>query len=299
MSQSLIVGLKAWLRHIGRTPLVSCKIHARAARNCSEISLIQATYKDSKNQEFVLRRITSDLWLRREGDLVHREATALRLARKVGLPTPSPIACDAIGRWTGCPALLMSRIQGLPWTEKRIMTRTALSQLARALRTLHEFDYGVELNQLPRYKPHHWRTAEIETPPIWAQSLKTWRCAAALTNAWDDYTGFVGRECLLHRDYRPGNTLWFGGALSGIVDWITACRGNPAADVGHCRWNLCRAYSLEAAKVFSCLYGRFHYDPIWDILAAVGGYPDTPPRDAAEAARIDHFVAKAVQFRSA
>jgi aminoglycoside phosphotransferase (APT) family kinase protein len=299
MSVGLIVGVTAWLRQIGSTPLARCKIHVIATGNCSEISLIRANYRDSNNQEFVLRRIISEPWLRREGNLVHREATALSLAYTVAVRTPNLIASDANGHWTGRPALLMSRIQGIPWDDRRIMTRDALAHLARALRAFHEFDYGLELNQLPRYKPHHWRTSRIENAPTWAQSRQAWKCALAMTNAWEHVTSVAGRECLLHRDYRPGNALWCGEALTGVVDWVTACRGNPAADVGHCRWNLCRAYGPEVARAFSSLYGCLDYDPIWDIVAAVGGYPDTPPRDAAEAARIDHFVTKAVRARSA
>jgi len=298
MSESIRDGVAAWLRQIGSTPLLGYDIQILNTAGSSEISLIRASYEKSNDQEFVLRRITNGPWLSREGDLVQREATALTLMTAVPVRTPSLVASDEDGRWTGCPALLMSRVRGIPWDDGRKMTGKALTNLATALRTFHEFDFDGTLNQLPQYKPHYWRTKQIENPPSWTQARSAWNRAVAMTYAWDYTTSAASRECLLHRDYRPGNTLWCGETLEGVVDWVTACRGNPAADVGHCRWNLYRAYGPDAAAAFSNFYGRLDYDPIWDIVAAVGGHPDTAPCNATEAARIDHFVASAVRARS-
>ena len=46
------------------------------------------------------------------------------------------------------------------------------------------------------------------------------------------------RACFIHRDYHPGNTLWTGGRLTGVVDWIGGSWGPPSVDLGHMRVNL-------------------------------------------------------------
>ena len=75
----------------------------------------------------------------------------------------------------------------------------------------------------------------------------------------------------LHRDFHPGNVLWTGAAVTGLVDWASAAIGPAAADVGHCRWNLARKLGLPAADRFLALTGVAHH-PYWDVAAALGGY---------------------------
>ena len=77
------------------------------------------------------------------------------------------------------------------------------------------------------------------------------------------------RAVFIHRDYHPTNVLWRGTAVSGVVDWINACRGPAGVDVAHCRTNLEAMYGLETADQFLARYrdvaDGFAYDPYWDI----------------------------------
>jgi aminoglycoside phosphotransferase (APT) family kinase protein len=191
----------------------------------------------------------------------------------------------------------MTRLSGQPWNDCRNINVETLAELATTLRMLHDYDCGGGLTQLPPYRPHHWRTERMAAPPTWTQHMNTWNRAVAMVLAWDDATARSARPRLIHRDYRLGNTLWRDNRLVGVVDWITACYGDSNADVGHCRWNLCRAYGPEAADSFSKLYDLKHYDPLWDLLAVVGGVLDTPPQNSDEASRLDYFVEAAVSAR--
>lgn len=81
--------------------------------------------------------------------------------------------------------------------------------------------------------------------------------------------------CFIHRDYHPGNVLWLGPRVCGIVDWVNASLGSPEADVGHCRANLVGHLGpgdiTDTADRFLQLYmaasDRDHYHPYWDIAA--------------------------------
>lgn len=52
----------------------------------------------------------------------------------------------------------------------------------------------------------------------------------------------------LHRDYHPGNLLWDGGQMAGIVDWACACHGPTAVDVADTECNLMLIDGSEAAE---------------------------------------------------
>ena len=73
----------------------------------------------------------------------------------------------------------------------------------------------------------------------------------------------------IHRDYHPTNVLWEDGVVSGVVDWVNACRGPAGVDVAHCRTNLAKMYGPAAAERFLVAYCRaapdyVHY-PYWDV----------------------------------
>ena len=101
----------------------------------------------------------------------------------------------------------------------------------------------------------------------------------------------------IHRDFHPGNVLWTGDAVTGIVDWSSASLGSPEADVGHCRINLARHLGYDAAEQFTAIYrersGRGEYHPYWDLVDAVGMLDLVGPEFGWLPA-LDDFVARAV-----
>jgi aminoglycoside phosphotransferase (APT) family kinase protein len=169
------------------------------------------------------------------------------------LPAPRLVKADPEGRDAGAPALLMTRVPGEhDW-------RPDLRQLAALLPRIHALDP----RGLPEYEAYGLHT---RTPPPWTTRPGTWNQAFALF----DGAPPSHETTLIHRDFHPGNVLWDRGRLTGIVDWVMACRGAPQADVGHCRWNLARTQSPEVADEFLNLTG-LDYHPYWDVVAALGG----------------------------
>ena len=87
------------------------------------------------------------------------------------------------------------------------------------------------------------------------------------------------RACLIHRDYHPGNTLWAGGRLVGVVDWIGGSWGPPSVDLGHMRVNLAAELGLAVADRFLAAHRAltgFDHHPWWDVASAVDVASEAP-----------------------
>ena len=234
----------------------------------------------------VLRRFVRPEWLAEEPDIAEREAAALALVDRSTVPTPRLVAVDPTGAEAGDPAVLMTRLPG------RVVWRPDdldgfLRGLAALLPAIHATP--VDGAALPDYEPY---ALETHAPPGWSRRPEVWERAFAIF----DGPAPAGARLLIHRDFHPGNVLWADGGVSGVVDWASAEIGAPAADIGHCRWNLARALSLDAADRFLALTGVADYDPYWDVVATVGGYD--APALAAKTAREEEFLARAVAARA-
>jgi aminoglycoside phosphotransferase (APT) family kinase protein len=239
---------------------------------------------------FVLRRFTNAEWLAREPDLAAREAEALTLLEAAPLATPRLIAVDKTAEHCDVPAVLMSRVPGRPWAAPDDLDGF-VRRLAEPLPIVHETALP-ESAALPDYRPYYAedaRRGELR-PPADTRAPASWERAIEV-HAASPPSG--ERVVFLHRDYHPGNLLWRRGRVTGVVDWVNASRGQADADLGHCRLNLARDFSPDVADHFLAahrtLTGERHYDPYWDIVAAVGMLPEHPA-----AAAVDDFVARAV-----
>ncbi len=113
------------------------------------------------------------------------------------------------------------------------------------------------------------RRAALAVPP-WSKAPRVWERAIEFWLKAEP----EARPVFIHRDYHPTNVLWSGSAaghsaVSGVVDWINACRGPAGVDVAHCRTNLAQMYGPEAAEAFLAAYlevaDGFRYDPYWDV----------------------------------
>ncbi|MRS02254.1 aminoglycoside phosphotransferase family protein [bacterium] len=112
--------------------------------------------------------------------------------------------------------------------------------------------------------------------PAWSAKPELWRRAIEMVNQPPPPT----RHCFIHRDYHPMNTLWQGEVLSGVVDWVNACRGPAPFDLAWNRLNLMQMYGLEAADRLRehaiALGGREVWHPYWDLMALIEMLPGPP-----------------------
>lgn len=236
----------------------------------------------------VLRRMVRPELLEEEPDILHREATVLEVVRGCALPTPELVALDADAEATDVPALLMTRVPGsVDWRPTDL--DGYLRRLAGALPAIHATPVSVPVRA---YAPYE---LEMHRPPRWSSRPELWTRAFELLESPPP----AAEPCFIHRDYHPGNVLWAGGAVSGVVDWLHASVGSPMVDVGHCRGNLGDAFGMCAADRFLELYlaasGRDdEYHPYWDVAAALGGLREDDPW----APDAERFLAHALDARA-
>jgi aminoglycoside phosphotransferase (APT) family kinase protein len=217
-----------------------------------------------------------------EPDLASREAAALVAVAAADVATPTLVAVDETGSEVGVPAVLMTRLPGrVVWDPTNV--EVWVRSLANVLPAIHAVrgESGIG-----RYFNYAQKSYE---PPAWATDVALWEAAIEL------YHGPVleSERCFIHRDYHPGNVLWYRRRLTGVVDWQAACIGPPSVDIGHCRANLLQ-YAPELADVF-CAYAEqalgMAFHPWGDLGALIGmldhlreSPPDRPCREAIERA---------------
>lgn len=192
----------------------------------SSVHRIAVETRHGTPTQVVLRRWTPSAWGTSADAprFVEREHRALRGLELTDIPAPRVLAVDPTGEATGVPALLMTRVPGrvdLTPTNPKAWLR----QIAGMAVRIHEMDVDAD--------PFQWRQREVSVPP-WTARPAHWRAAADLLRGPTP----VHEARLAHGDYQHFNFLWRGGHLTSVVDWVGACRGPPAVDVGHCRLNL-------------------------------------------------------------
>jgi aminoglycoside phosphotransferase (APT) family kinase protein len=212
----------------------------------------------------VLRRYVRRDWLEEQPDLAEREAEVLELLESTALPVPRLVAVDPDGGTAGAPALLMSALRGrVNWSDAHEERR--LEKLTGLLRSIHATPLAAH-HYVRAYAPAY-RIAQL-APPTGTSRPELWEQAFTLYAQPPS----PSRSVLIHRDFHPGNILWSGAQVVGVVDWATSSRGDPAADVGHCRANLTEFGIATADRFLKCCEDAGvcdDYNPYWDLAAAV------------------------------
>lgn len=230
----------------------------------------------------ILRRYVLD-WVRDEPEIPPNEALVLGLLD--GFPlAPRLLAADPAGLATGVPTTLMSSVAGaVVWDPDDV--DGWLRGLVDVVEAIHALPVSPLLSDWFPYKP------EV-VPPPWTHYPKAWETALEVFHGPRPPHDRV----FLHRDFHPGNVLWTGGVVTGVIDWVSACAGPPEEDIAHCRANLARHDGLETADRFLRLWmsasGRDSYDPYHDLVNVVSMVGETPDEG------LDRFaVAAAAQIR--
>ena len=232
----------------------------------------------------VLRWYDDPGFLEEEPDAIPREAAALTALAGTTVPAPRLIAASE----RAPAAVLMTRVAGSP--DLVIRDPAAILDLLGAI-------HAVPPGPLARWSYHGYHEGNDLLRPAWWRDAELWERAVRQTGTARP----TGPGVLIHRDFHPGNILWTGSAVTGVVDWVNACVGPAEVDAAHMRVNL--ASIEDVAYADRILPG----DPAWDIEAAFGfldwgshavidAWPGPwPALDAATArVRLEAFVSEAL-----
>ena len=89
----------------------------------------------------------------------------------------------------------------------------------------------------------------------------------------------------MHRDFHPGNILWQGDRITGVIDWAETSWGPADLDVVHSCTNFAMLHDFASARAFLAAYrrhgGRLDSDPeaarFWAVSDILGFLPDPDP----------------------
>jgi aminoglycoside phosphotransferase (APT) family kinase protein len=217
-------------------------------------------------REVVVRSFVTEFFRRHAEGLLEREAGMLRLLAGIdGIPAPRLLAVDATSQYGEAPSLVMSLLPGAVDVQA-----DRSPQLAEQLLAIHR----VPVDPRPRefqvwVSPDTVRMpAATNRPEVWTRGVET------IARQLPPSDGV-----LLHRDFHPGNVLFDGDRVSGVVDWVETSWGPADLDVAHCSTALALLHGPEAGVRFADHYvaagGQLSKDlQHWQVLDALGFAPD-------------------------
>lgn len=233
-------------------------------------------------------RLRTDPWY-----VPANEATVLGLLGSTEVPAPRLVAADTTPTMCDVPTLLTTRLPGAPPTSAEPVV---LAALAETLAGIHRVDLPV-VRALPPYRPYYDPQLDgHRRPPTWSSNPGLWNHVFEILSAGPP----AAKLGFIHRDYHPGQTLWEGERLVGVVDWTTGCLGPRGIDLARMRLNLAGRYGAEVADHFLALYRAAGapdaHHPYWDLLDASDGIVDLPepstPASRLEYGRFEEWVAR-------
>ncbi|HVV09311.1 phosphotransferase family protein [Amycolatopsis sp.] len=191
-----------------------------------------------------------------------REFAALDGLAERGVRAPRVWAHDPDGRVFGAPAVLLERLPGGADAVEYLSANPALGRartldLARAAAELH---IATPAPRPDESQLTYWRE-RYEDSRLEPYPALTW-----LFDWLEDNTSEPEHFALVHGDFRPGNVLYAGERIVGLLDWEMAHVGDPVEDI---------------AWAYHALWSPERFVPIEDFVAAyeaAGGPPVTEAR---------------------
>lgn len=228
---------------------------------------VELVTRDGGRRRIVVRRFDASAeWF--DPATVATEAETLDSLVATPVPAPEVLALDMAGEWLGAPTMVVTCLPGRPAPASRWVEWSP--RLLEAMALVHEVEPVVD--GPPWLNP--WL---IGIPP---RSLaqdpwfgRTW----PLIIGSRDQMAASGGNALVHHDLHPGNTLWWRGRVSGIVDWGAAGRGFPAYDRAYLRLDVSICMGLDAGDgVASAAHalGQPVDHPAWDLVVGLRALPN-------------------------
>jgi aminoglycoside phosphotransferase (APT) family kinase protein len=158
-----------------------------------------------------------------------------------GVRAPRPLALDATGASLGAPTIVMERIDGSADAVAYLNSKNGVRSPELTV------DLSLAAAELHRVDPSFLVAADgsVECTPIalvkqeierWEASFRSHRLEplpviAALFGWLKAHIPQPAKLAIVHGDLRPGNFLYAGARISGILDWEMAHVGDPAEDL--------------------------------------------------------------------
>lgn len=244
--------------------VISCSALAGTSFHANHV--LGLVDRSGSRRELVLRRWAGAGWELTDAEFnARREAAILELLEGSPVLAPRLVAADPDGAHCRVPALLMTFLAGRP-PDPSLPLSTLLEGLAGAMSAIRAVR-GAE-GVVPAYRRFH--EAPDLPPSMGDRGL--WQAAVEIACSPPP----SGRECFIHRDFHPANTLWQGEQLTGVVDWSYGSWGPAAIDAAHLRWNLALDHGPEGADALLGLVDASEQHPYWDVvdLLDLVGEPD-------------------------
>jgi aminoglycoside phosphotransferase (APT) family kinase protein len=243
----------------------------------SQVTGIEAELAGGSRVALVLRQYGAAN-LRSDPHSAQTEYQLLKQLSGAGLPVPRPYLADESGTTVPGPCLLMELIDGEPVHQPADLA-SFTRQFAAALAAVH--DCGIMRADVP-FLPDvgaQVLAGLSSGPPGPGAEMPETAMRRVLQANWPppQVTGAV----VLHGDYWPGNVLWRGDQLTGIIDWEDAAFGDPLADLAIARLEIAWQSGVAAMDRFTDEYLALRPAsgtatlPLWDLRAALraGEFP--------------------------
>ena len=238
----------------------------------NSVHILRCMSPSGKDIRLVVKRMTDDPDPERASADFH----GLRIAQRHGIPAPEPLHLDESGDLLGVPGIVSRFIEGKQIANPEDL-KTWTFHITQALLRVHDINPTSEerrhiyngLDMGLYFLKGDWPDSKAEHPlacPIFKAVLEL---QANLRHV---------RPSILHMDYWPGNILWNGGRISGLVDWDAASYGDPALDVAYFRMNMYLRGVKEAADMFLDFYeaesGPVENLGFWELACAARPLPN-------------------------
>jgi aminoglycoside phosphotransferase (APT) family kinase protein len=173
---------------------------------------------------------------------IAEEYAILRSLNGRGARAPAAVAVDPAGAVIGAPSIVLERLPGAasavdflnnPDREAaRRLTFDLAAQVARLHQVEPELPTADAAIEIPSARAAaaaqiaHWRQVFLE------RRMEPMPVLSHLFRWLTEHVPEPPRICLVHGDLRPGNFLYQGERVTGLLDWEMAHRGDPGEDLG-------------------------------------------------------------------